>query len=93
MVPPISKRPRATATHLCLPFRGHPLLLHYRADVLAELGMDPPTNWQDVSAIGQAIADSGMDIAPIAMYYGLNVDQNLFNWLQPLVGRWHGHFR
>ena len=69
-----------------LPFRGHPLLLHYRADVLAELGMDPPANWQDVSAIGQAIADSGMDIAPIAMYYGLNVDQNLFNWYSHLWG-------
>lgn len=69
-----------------MPFRGHPLLLHYRADVLAELGMDVPATWQDVSAIGQAIMDSGMDIAPIAMYYGQNVDQSLFNWYSHLWG-------
>ncbi len=69
-----------------LPFRGHPLLLHYRADVLEAVGMEPPQTWQDVSAISQAIVDSGMDIAPIAMYYGLNVDQNLFNWYSHLWG-------
>ena len=27
-----------------------------------------------------------MDIAPISMYYGLNVDQNLFNWYSHLWG-------
>ena len=69
-----------------MPFRGHPLLLHYRADVLEAVGMDPPATWQDISAIGEAIAASGMDIAPIAMYYGLNVDQNLFNWYAQLWG-------
>ena len=69
-----------------MPFRGHPLLLHYRADVLEAVGMDPPATWQDVSTIAQAIVDSGMDIAPIAMYYGLNVDQNLFNWYSHLWG-------
>ena len=46
-------------------------MLHYRADVLEAVGMDAPATWQDVSAIGQAIIDSGMDMAPIAMYYGL----------------------
>ncbi len=69
-----------------MPFRGHPLLLHYRADVLEALGMEPPATWQDVSAIGEAIEASGMDIAPISMYYGLNVDQNLFNWYSHLWG-------
>ena len=69
-----------------MPFRGHPLLLHYRADVLEAVGMDPPATWQDISAIGEAIEASGMDIAPIAMYYGLNVDQNLFNWYAQLWG-------
>ncbi len=69
-----------------MPFRGHPLLLHYRADVLEAVGVDPPATWQDVSAIGQAIIDSGMDIAPIAMYYGQNVDQSLFNWYSHLWG-------
>ena len=69
-----------------LPFRGHPLLLHYRADVLEAVGVDVPTTWQEVSEVAQAIVDSGMDITPIAMYYGLNVDQNLFNWYSHLWG-------
>ena len=69
-----------------MPFRGHPLLLHYRADVLEAVAMDPPETWQDVSAISQAIVDSGMDIAPIAMYYGQNVDQSLFNWYSHFWG-------
>ncbi len=69
-----------------LPFRGHPLLLHYRADVLEAVGADVPTTWQELSEVSQAIADSGMDIAPVSMYYGLNVDQNLFNWYSHLWG-------
>ena len=69
-----------------LPFRGHPLLLHYRADVLEAVGADVPTTWQELSEVSQAIMDSGMDIAPVAMYYGLNVDQNLFNWYSHLWG-------
>ena len=69
-----------------MPFRGHSLLLHYRADVLEAVGMDVPTTWQELSAVAQAIVDSGMDIAPISMYYGLNVDQNLFNWYSHLWG-------
>ena len=69
-----------------LPFRGHPLMVHYRADVLEAVGMDVPQTWQDVSTVAEAIVASGMDIAPIAMYYGLNVDQNLFNWYSHLWG-------
>ena len=69
-----------------LPFRGHPQMLFYRADVFESLGLDVPQTWQDVSAAGEAIAASGMDISPIAMYYGLNVDQNLFNWYSHLWG-------
>jgi len=69
-----------------LPFRGHPQMLFYRADVFESLGLDVPQTWQDVSAVSEAIAASGMDISPIAMYYGLNVDQNLFNWYSHLWG-------
>lgn len=69
-----------------LPLRGHPQMLFYRTDVFEELGLEPPQTWQDVSAVSQAIVDSGMDIAPIAMYYGINVDQNLFNWYSHLWG-------
>ena len=69
-----------------LPFRGHPQMLFYRADVFESLGLDVPQTWQDVSAVSEAIVASGMDISPIAMYYGLNVDQNLFNWYSHLWG-------
>ena len=67
-----------------LPFRGHPLMLHYRQDVIDEIGMGVPQTWQDVSALSAAIAASDMDIVPISMQYGLNVDQNLFNWYSHL---------
>ena len=69
-----------------LPFRGHPQMLFYRADVFESLGLDVPQTWQDVSAVSEAIIASGMGISPIAMYYGLNVDQNLFNWYSHLWG-------
>lgn len=69
-----------------LPFRGHPQMLFYRSDIFEELGLDVPQTWQEVAAASQAIADSGMDIDPISMYYGINVDQNLFNWYSHLWG-------
>ncbi len=69
-----------------LPFRGHPQILYYRTDVLAELGVEPPQTWQDVSRIGAMMREAGMDMMPISMYYGLNVDQNLFNWYSHLWG-------
>lgn len=69
-----------------LPFRGHPQILYYRSDVLAELGVEPPKTWQDVSRIGAMMKEAGMEIMPISMYYGLNVDQNLFNWYSHLWG-------
>lgn len=69
-----------------LPFRGHPQILYYRSDVLAELGVEPPKTWQEVSEIGAKMKEAGMEIMPISMYYGLNVDQNLFNWYSHLWG-------
>lgn len=67
-----------------LPFRGHPMLLYYRTDVLEELGMEPPKTWQDVTRIGEAMKAARMEMTPISMYYGINVDQNLFNWYSHL---------
>ncbi len=69
-----------------LPFRGHPQILYYRTDVLEQLGMEPPATWQDLTRLGEAMAAAGMEIEPSAMYYGLNVDQNLFNWYSHLWG-------
>lgn len=69
-----------------LPLRGHPQMLFYRADVFEELGLEVPQTWQEVAAASQAIMDSDLDISPIAMYYGINTDQNLFNWYSHLWG-------
>lgn len=69
-----------------LPLRGHPQMLFYRQDVFEELGLEVPTTWQEVSAVSQAIVESDMEIDPIAMYYGINVDQNLFGWYSHLWG-------
>jgi multiple sugar transport system substrate-binding protein len=68
-----------------LPLRGHPQMLMYRADVFEELGLEVPTTWQEVSAAAAVIA-AETDLEPISMYYGLNVDQNLFNWYSHLWG-------
>lgn len=68
-----------------LPLRGHPQMLMYRADVFEELGLDVPTTWQEVSAAAEVIA-AETDLEPISMYYGINVDQNLFNWYSHLWG-------
>ncbi len=74
-----------TETIYGLPFRGHPQMLFYRADVFEELGLEVPTTWQEVSAASAVIAEQ-TDLTPISMYYGINVDQNLFNWYSHMWG-------
>ncbi len=74
-----------TDTIYGLPFRGHPQMMFYRTDVFEELGLDVPTTWQEV-AEAAAVIEAETDLDPIAMYYGINVDQNLFNWYSHLWG-------
>ncbi len=69
-----------------IPFRGHPFLLYYRSDVFEELGLDVPTNWQEIVEAGQVIKEE-TDLDPISMYYGAGgAGQNLFIWLSHLWG-------
>lgn len=75
----------ADGTIYGMPLRGHPQMLMYRADVFAELGLDVPQTWQEVTAAAEVIA-AETDLDPISMYYGINVDQNLFNWYSHLWG-------
>ncbi|MEL6270737.1 MAG: extracellular solute-binding protein [Chloroflexota bacterium] len=75
----------ADGTIFGLPFRGHPQMMMYRADVFEELGLEVPQTWQDVAAAAEVIA-AETDLEPISMYYGINVDQNLFNWYSHLWG-------
>lgn len=68
-----------------IPLRGHPFILMYRQDVFDELELEVPTTWQEVKEVGDVIRNE-TDLEPIAMYYGINAGQNLFNWLSMLWG-------
>ena len=67
------------------PLRGHAQLLYYRQDVFDELGLEVPETWQDIVEVGKVIREE-TDLEPIAMYYGINAGQNLFNWFSMLWG-------
>ena len=67
---------------LGFPLRAHAQLMFYRADILDQIGMEPPETWDDVIAIGNKIKEEGLDIAPLALYYANDGNrQNLFIWL------------
>jgi len=74
-----------TDTTYGIPLRGHAFMLFYREDVFAELGLEPPATWQALKEAAQVIEEDGR-YEPIAMYYGINAGQNLFNWLSMLWG-------
>jgi len=68
-----------------LPFRGHAQVMFYRKDVFEELGLEPPTTWQEVAEAAQVIKEQ-TDLHPLSMYYGVSAGQNLFVWLNLLWG-------
>ncbi|MGV1795308.1 ABC transporter substrate-binding protein [Rhizobium sp. A37_96] len=70
-----------------LPIRGHPQMLFYRKDLLAQAGVAPPTTWDELVTTAKAV-QSKSDISGVAMYYGKgNGQQNLFLWLNYLWGK------
>ena len=74
-----------TDTTYGFPLRGHAQLFYYRQDILNDLGLEVPETWQDIVEAGKVIREQ-TDLEPIAMYYGVNAGQNLFNWLSMLWG-------
>ena len=74
-----------TDTTYGFPLRGHAQMLYYRADVFEELGLEVPQTWQQIVEVGQVIREQ-TDLEPIAMYYGINAGQNLFNYFSMLWG-------
>jgi multiple sugar transport system substrate-binding protein len=66
-----------------LPLRGHAQVLFYRKDVFEQLGLEPPTTWQEVVSSGKIIREQ-TELDPISMYYGVTGGQNLFIWLNML---------
>jgi len=70
---------------LGFPLRAHAMLMFYREDVFAELGLAAPKSWDDVIAAAEKIRASGKDIEPLALYYHNDGNrQNLFIWLNYL---------
>jgi multiple sugar transport system substrate-binding protein len=71
-----------------LPIRGHPQMLFYRRDLLEAAGVAPPTTWDEVITVSNAVQQRNPNVSGIAMYYGKgNGQQNLFLWLNHLWGR------
>lgn len=69
-----------------LPVRGHVQLMFYRADILAEAGVEPPKTWEDMVTAAKAIQDS-TDASGVALPYGKLNGQNLMVWMNLLWGK------
>lgn len=67
------------------PVRTHPFVLYYRKDIFEQLGLQPPTTWDELLAAAQTIQDQ-TDLVGIANYYGVGTAQNLFVWQVLLKG-------
>lgn len=70
-----------------LPVRGHVQLLFYRKDLLEQVGMKPPTTWDEVVTVSKKI-QAVSDVSGIALPYGKLNGQNLMVWINQLWG--HG---
>ncbi len=70
-----------------LPIRGHPQMLFYRKDLLDQAGVQPPTTWDELVTVAEAV-QTKTGVPGVAMYYGKgNGQQNLFLWMNYLWGR------
>lgn len=69
-----------------MPFRGHPLVLFYRKDILNELKLSVPKTWQEAVRTAAIIQEKKPGMTGLSMYYGVNAGQNLFNWVSHLWG-------
>ncbi|WP_420628492.1 ABC transporter substrate-binding protein [Candidatus Leptofilum sp.] len=72
-------------TQYGFPVRTHAFVLHYREDVFEELGLEPPTTWNEMIEVGRTIQEN-TDLAGHANYYGVGTAQNLFIWALQLWG-------
>lgn len=69
-----------------LPFRGHPLVLFYRKDILTELKLPVPKTWQDVIRTATVIQQRKPGVSGLSTMYGVRSGQNLFNWVSMVWG-------
>ena len=68
-----------------IPVRTHAFITFYRQDVFDELGLEPPSTWNEVLEVGQTIQEN-TDMAGLSNYYGVGSAQNLFVWALQLWG-------
>lgn len=68
-----------------LPLRGHAQVLFYRKDVFSQLGLQPPTTWQELTTDAKTIREK-TQLNPLATYFKVGAGQNLFMWLNMLWG-------
>ena len=72
-------------TQYGFPARTHAFVLFYNKEVFDELGLEPPTTWDELLEAGRTIQEN-TDMAGIANYYGVGSAQNLFVWALQLWG-------
>jgi multiple sugar transport system substrate-binding protein len=69
-----------------IPLRGHPQLLYYRKDVFDELGLEPPTTFEELEEVSKVIQDN-TDLYGLSMCYGPgHGGQSLMTWVPFLWG-------
>jgi multiple sugar transport system substrate-binding protein len=67
---------------LAVPLGSPQFALWYRADLLAELKLDPPKTWQDYEMIAAKLAEKPADLKPAVDYWQATVE--------PLADGWAG---
>ena len=69
-----------------LPLRANAQVMFYRKDVFENLGLEPPTTWEEMEQVGEKIT-SETDMSAITPYYQAgNNGQNLYMWSSYLWG-------
>lgn len=69
-----------------LPLRSNAQVMFYRKDVFEELGLEPPTTWEELESVSNTIT-SETDLYGITPYYQSgNNGQNLYLWSSYLWG-------
>jgi len=63
-----------------LPWRGHPQLLFYRADLLDKYNLDVPQTWAELEEVAKVIT-ANTDVYGTSGNYGTSAGQNLFVWI------------
>jgi len=81
----------------CLPIAGYWHMLHYRKDLFAEAGLEPPETFDELMAAAKFFAESPdyPDVAGMAMNFqrGSAAGQQFFEWIYSAGGKpWESNY-